>query len=75
MNDVEGSSMQRLSAHARGFGDRNALNDVWSRFASYLRVFAKFFQLHATKLHPEGARLLRVCYARFPMAPASVAFV
>jgi len=75
MNNVESCSIQELSAYARWFGDQNAMNDVSSRFASYLRVFGNFFQLDATKLRTGTSQLLRDCCVRFPLAPASVAFV
>jgi hypothetical protein len=44
MSDIESCSIQQLRAHARGMGERNALNDASSRFASYLRVLAIFFR-------------------------------
>jgi hypothetical protein len=75
MHNVESCSMERLSAHARGIGERNALDDASSRFASYLRAFGKFFQLYTTKLRSGTAQLSRVYCGQFPLAPASAAFV
>jgi len=75
MQNVESCSMERLSAHARGIDDRNALDDASSRFASYLGAFGKFFQLHTTKLRSGTAQLSRFNCGQFPLAPANVAFV
>ena len=67
--------MERLSAHTREIDEESALGDTSSRFASYLRAFGKFFQLHTTELRPGAAQLSRVYRGQFPLAPASVAFV
>jgi hypothetical protein len=75
MHNLEKYSIQRLSAQARWIGDRKAVNEASSGFASYLRAFGKFFQFYTMKPPSGTARLSRVYGVRSPLAPASVAFV
>jgi hypothetical protein len=75
MDNAEGCSYNGMRAHALRIGGLNALHGMSSRFASYLRAFGNFFQLHTTILAAETAKLPGICFEQFPVATASVAFV
>jgi hypothetical protein len=75
MNNTTKSITQKAIAYARGTAGRKVLNDAFGGFPSYLRVFDNFFRFYPAKPQRETARCLAIRYARFLIAPASVAFV
>ncbi len=75
MNNTESSATERLIEQTRELADKEALNDVRRRFASYLRVFGNFFQISTGKSYYGAVQHCAVCWMRFSIAIPSVAFV
>jgi hypothetical protein len=75
MNNREISLTERLVVDTRELAGKETLNDVWRRFASYLRVLGNFFVPLVAESHWGAARLLCGGGGRFPTAPPHVAFL